>query len=114
MRNFQHKELAMGGWQKLGLLDQLANIGSEVSRAHRWQKKDERIFQGAVDRALELFDLTLEDPRWREKGSLREIARVRELFLYASLGEEKNYNTSLEDLDNYFNQFAFAARRGSL
>ena len=111
MRNFQHKGLATGGWQKLTLLEQLANIGSEVSRTHRWQKKDHKLFEGAMERALELFDLTLEDPRWKEKGSLREIARVRELFLYASLGEEKNYNTSFEDLDNYFNQFAFAARR---
>ncbi len=113
MRNFQHKELAAGGWQKLSLLNQLANIGSEVSRTRRWQKKDNKLFEGAMERALELFDLTLEDPRWRRRGALGEIARVRELFLYASLGEEKNYHTSLEDLDNYFNQFALAARRES-
>ncbi len=110
MRNFQHKDLAAGGWQKLTLMEQLANIGSEVSRARRWQGKDKKIFQGAVDRALELFDLTLEDSRWRKRGGLREIARVRELFLYATLGEEKNYKTSLEDLDKYFTQFALIAR----
>ncbi len=111
MRNFQHKELAAGGWRKLTLLDQLANIGSEVSRAYRWQEKDKNLFQGAVDRALELFDLTLEDPRWRKRGTLREIARVRELFLLAVLKEKENYNTSLDDLNRYFNQFAFAARK---
>ena len=113
MRNFQHKELAAGGWRKLTLLDQLANIGSEVSRACRWQDKDKDLFRGAVDRTLELFDLTLEDPRWRKRGTLREIARVRELFLRAALREKESYNTSLNDLNRYFDQFAFAARRNS-
>lgn len=113
MRNFQHKELAAGGWRKLTLLEQLANIGSEVSRAYRWQEKDNKLFEGAMERALELFDLTLEDPRWRKRGALGEIARVRELFLRAAFREEESYNTSLDDLNRYFNQFAFAARRNS-
>ena len=113
MRNFQHKELAAGGWQRLTLMEQLANLGSEVSRACRWQEKDKDLFQGAVDRALELFDLTLEDPRWRKRGTLREIARVRELFLRAAFREKETYNTSLSDLNRYFDQFAFAARRNS-
>jgi hypothetical protein len=59
-------------------------------------------------RALELFDLTLEDLRWQK--SLREIARARELFCAAIYGKEE-YNTTLEDLDRYFFQFACLARR---
>ncbi len=31
--SFQHKDLAAGGWAKLSLVEQLANIGSEISRA---------------------------------------------------------------------------------
>jgi len=102
-----HKELASGGWQKFTLCEQLANIGSEVSRARRWFCKDQKLYEGAVERALELFDLTLADQRW--KGRLREIARVRELFCDAITGE-KEYKTSLEDLDKYFLYYALCAR----
>ena len=86
-------------------MEQMANIGSEVSRSLRWRGKDEKLFQGAVDRTLELFDLTLEDSRW--KGRLREIARAREVFLDAVHGG-KEYKSKLEDLDRYFFQFALA------
>lgn len=103
-----HKSLFEGNWQKLSLLEQLGNIGSEVSRAMKWQGKDKKLFQNAVDRALELFDLTLNDARWR--GRLSEIARAREVFCDTILGG-KEYNSKLDDLLRYFNQFAFIARR---
>jgi hypothetical protein len=104
-----HKDLAAGRWFKFSLVEQMGNIGSEVGRAARWQNKDEKAFNGAVARALELFDFTLEDPRWRKQGRLKEIARAREVFCDAVLGG-KEYNSSLEDLDKYFFQFALAAR----
>ncbi|RJQ29413.1 hypothetical protein C4571_01630 [Candidatus Parcubacteria bacterium] len=103
-----HKELASGRWQSFSLVEQLGNVGSEVSRAARSHGKDENLFRGAVERALELFDLILVDPRWR--GRLREIARAREVFCDAVLGGGE-YRSSLEDLDRYFFQFAFAARK---
>lgn len=103
----KHETLASGQWFTLSLLEQLGNIGSEVSRARRWQTKNEKLFAGAVDRALELFDLTLRDPRRRHR--LKEIARARELFCDAALGLN-TYQTSLADLDRYFTQFAMAAR----
>ena len=107
MRKFLHKELAAGRWSELSLAEQMANIGSEVSRSHKWQGKDKNIFWGAVERALELFDLTLMDSRW--KGRLREIARVREVFCDAITGG-KEYKSSLKDLDRYFFYYAFCAR----
>jgi len=103
-----HKELASGRWQQFTLCEQLANIGSEVSRAKRWFHKDQKLYEGAIERALELFDLTLADQRW--KGRLREIARARELFCDAITGG-KEYKTSLEYLDRYFFQYALCARR---
>lgn len=103
----QHKLLAEGGWQKLSLAEQLGNIGSEISRAMRWQGKDEKNFENAVDRALELFDLTLDDPRWR--GRHQEIARAREVFCDTVFGK-KEYRDSLQNLLRYFDQFAYAAR----
>ena len=108
MRTFLHKELADGRWFQLSLLEQLGNIGSEVSRARLYQGKDAGRFQYAVDRALELFDLTLDDPRWN--GRKQEIARAREVFCDV-VTERNEYHSSLEDLDTYFLQFAFAARK---
>ncbi len=103
----RHKALAAGRWQKLSLAEQLGNIGSEISRAIRWQDKDQRLFDQAVDRALELFDLTLEDSRW--KGRRREIEIAREVFCEIVFGNNK-YQSSLLDLLHYFDQFAYAAR----
>lgn len=105
---FQHKNLALGRWRKLSLVEQLANIGSEVSRAVYWRKKDKKLFQNAVWRALELFDLTLSDSRF--KNRLKEVARVREVFCETVFGEGK-YKMTLEDLERYFFYFAILARR---
>jgi len=107
MRKFLHKDLAAGKWFQLSLIEQMANIGSEISRAQKWQGKDENSFRNAVYRALELFDLTLEDKRWL--GRLREIGRVREVFLDTVFGK-KEYNSSLKELNKYFFYFAFAAK----
>jgi len=107
-RHHQHRDLAAGRWGQLSLAEQLGNVGSEVGRMLRWRGRDERLMLSAFDRALELLDLTLGDPRWR--GRLREIARVRELLCDASAGGA-DYATMLEDLDRYFLAFAVAARR---
>ena len=106
---FLHKDLGGGRWFEFSLAEQLGNIGGEVHRALRSQGTDEKLFTGAVDRALELFDLTLQDPRWRG-GRVREIARAREVFCDAVLGGAE-YQSSLEDLNRYFLQFALVARR---
>ncbi len=110
MNNVLHKNAAAGNWFAFSVVEQMGNIGSEVGRAGRWQGKDENAFEGATERALELFDLTLEDPRWRGQARMREIALARELFCAAVLGG-KEYGTTLEDLDTYFLPFAFAARK---
>jgi hypothetical protein len=105
----RHRDLADGRWAELSLVEQLANVGSEVGRMRRWHGRDERLARGALERALELLDLTLADPRWCFR--LREIARARELLCDAAAGGT-DYGTTLEDLDRYFLAFAVAARRG--
>ena len=102
-----HGELA-GQWSKLSLAEQLANVGSEVGRMIRWRDRDERLMNGAFDRALELLDLTLDDPPWQNR--LSEVARARALLCAAVLDGGREYRTSLEDLDRYFLAFAVAAR----
>lgn len=103
---FQHQSLAAGRWSNFSLAEQLANVGSEVHRAIR-ARGDEKRFEGAVFRGLELLDLTISDIRWRKR--LKELTRVRELFCDAVFGGVE-YGTSLEDLNKYFYYFAFAAR----
>mgnify|MGYP001558111066 FL=1 len=105
---FQHQTLAAGRWQELSLAEQLGNMGSEIGRAIRWQEKDPAEYEGALRRARELLDLTIQDPRW--KGRLKELTRLRELFSDAVLGGVE-YGTRLEDLDSYLFPFAFAARK---
>ena len=104
----QHSGLAAGGWGRLSLLQQLGNVGSEVSRARRWQNKDPLLFEGAIIRALELLDLSIRDPRWRHR--LKELVRAREMMCDAWLGG-KEYHSELEGLDRYFFNFALAARK---
>ncbi len=89
-------------WQVFSLEEQMANIGAEVGRAAKWQGKDQKLFEGAFWRALDLFDRTLEDKRWR--GRLREVAFLRELFCEASQ-KGRVYDTDLKDLEKYFEPF---------
>ncbi len=106
-----HKDLAAGRWFSFSLAEQLGNIGGEVLRVSRQQGKDEKSFWLAVERALELFDLTLDDGRWQ--GRRWEIARAREVFCDAVYGG-KLYNSSFEGLVRYFDQFAMAAGRSKM
>ncbi|MEK7630467.1 MAG: hypothetical protein AAB417_00330 [Patescibacteria group bacterium] len=96
-------------WHKLSLEEQLGNIGSEVSRAGRWQDKDEKTFWGAVERGLELLDLTIADTRLN-LAEKTEVARAREVFCDAVFGGHE-YGTTFENLLPYFDQFALATRR---
>ena len=102
-----HKNLAAGRWREFTLAEQMGNIGSEVSRARLSQGKNAASFDSAIARALELFDLTIADPRWH--GRRREILRSREVFCDATLGG-REYGSSLADLESYFDEFALAAR----
>ena len=90
----------------MSLAEQLGNIGSEVYRAGKQQNIDKNLFDKAVARALELFDLTLSDKRW--KGRLREIGRARDVFCDAVLGG-KEYGSNFQDIQKYFDYFGIAA-----
>lgn len=108
MSKLIHVHSAKGRWQTFSLAEQMGNIGSEINRALKFQEKNTERFENAINRALELFDLTIEDPRWRH--GLREITRVREVFCNTVFGDNE-YNTSLDDLNQYFYLFALAARK---
>ena len=106
----QHRELAAGRWFQLSLIEQLANTGSEVERALNWQQRGSgEHSMRAVERALELLDLTIADAR--NRGRLRELTRVREVlvdYFYA----DNRFGSSPARWHTYFNAFAVAARAG--
>ena len=106
--SIQHKSLAEGRWVELGLVTQLANVGSEVERAIRWREKGNGEYSRvAFERALELLDLTLAGDL--PVGALREVARARELFVDWYMGENSSRSTA-ESWRKYFLEFAVAAR----
>jgi hypothetical protein len=110
MNDLQHRDLASGRWFRLSLAEQLGNIGSEVSRAAKWSGRNDRLAQGALERALELFDLTLDDPRHRQSPArLREIARAREVVVDFFAGPN-DYGSTAAGLQRYFDAYALAAR----
>jgi hypothetical protein len=110
MTEWQHRDVARGRWHGLSLAEQLGNIGSEISRAIKWSSKNPSTARSALYRALELIDLTLDDPRHRQSvPRLREIARTREVVVDFFAGPNE-YGSTSASLLRYFDQFALAAR----
>lgn len=98
-------------WRTLTLSEQFGNIGSEVERALSWTERGNAAFAAsALDRSLQLIDLTIADPRRRAPGPLRELTRIREILCDFFLGGNR-YDTSAGFLRSYFNGFAVAAQR---
>lgn len=105
---YLHGDSILGHWQKMTLMEQLGNIGSEIGRALTWQAKgDKEQMIRALDRGLELFDLTIADRRWQNR--LKEILRAREVVGDYFCGDNQ-YQSTPESLDNYFLYFGLAAR----
>lgn len=110
MKPLIHKELGGGRWFTFSIYEQLGNIGSEFERAARaFESRDRERFEKAFERMLELLDLTVEDPKWREGCRLRELLRLREEACDVFHGNEV-FGTSIEALKKYFLYFAIAAR----
>lgn len=106
--NFQHQENASEKWSKLTLAEQMANIGSEVFRAiSSRERNDEKSAKLAFERALELFDLTLQDPKNHRRT--REVARARETFV-DYFEYENQYDQDKDSINNYFYNFNYLAR----
>jgi hypothetical protein len=107
----QHRDLAADRWHAMSVFEQLGNIGSEVHRALNWSSRNPALAEAALFRALELFDLTLDDPRHRQSvARLREIARAREVVADALAGSNV-YGSTPASLMKYFDAYALAARK---
>ncbi len=107
--SYQHKDLAAGRWKELTLCAQMANIGSEVERALNWQVKQNPAYsRRAVERALELLDLTLDSVSGLPR--LKEVARVREAVVDFFMGSNE-FGSTDASWRKYFLPFTYAARR---
>ena len=103
-----HTDLADGRWNQFSLLEQLGNVGSEVGRALKAKEvKNTKRENNALDRALELFDFTIADPKNRKR--LKEVCRAREVVCDFFFGENV-YKSTSESLNRYFLSFAIASR----
>jgi len=100
----QHKSLSEGRWTELSFSQQMANVGSEVSRTKNWLiKGNQQQAERAFDRCLELIYLTI---KFANRPAIyREICRFREFFCNAYL--EKDIK-ELEYFDHYCTQFAMS------
>ncbi len=108
--SIQHKKLAAGQWKKMSFFEQMANVGSEVKRALKWEEKNQKEYSDlAFERALELLDLTLADKK--NVSRFKEIARTREAIVdYFAFDNE--YSSSPKNWRDYFYSFNYAARAG--
>jgi hypothetical protein len=96
-------------WAKMTIFEQMGNIGSEVGRAISAERaSDVERRDGAIARALDLFSATAENLASQKSPRLREVLRARDQFL--GLFFDDNF-TEADKIENYFMQFAIAARR---
>ena len=110
--SYRHKELAAGRWFTLTLLDQMANVGSEVERTISWRERGDAAHStSALERALELMELTIDDPKNRKR--LKELTRVREALLDYFCADNQ-FGSSDKLWRNYFYAFGYAARNRTL
>ena len=107
--NYLHQQLAQGEWQKLSLITQLANIGSEVGRTIKWKDKNNlEYFDHAFGRMVDLIDLTINDPKNVKR--LKEVVRLREMlidyFLY-----DNTYHSTNGQWEKYFYYFNYLCNK---
>jgi hypothetical protein len=104
-----HSNLASGRWQTMKLAEQLGNVGSEYERALRGKERGDTVhFENAFTRMLELLDLTITDPRWKNHR-LKELVRLREVLCEELVGDHEQPQNS-SNLQNYFLYFGILAR----
>lgn len=107
---FLHPQSTVERWPTFSFEEKMGNLGAEIARAKNWEQKGDKEYRDrAIGRALELVDLTLATEKTFPR--LKEVARLREVLCDIFAGT-KQYQVSLQDLENYCLPFAIAARKG--
>lgn len=95
-------------WQNMSIFAQMGNISSEVGRtAQAFQQNDQDSYDGALRRALDLFDATVGGLVKQKSPRLKEVLRAREVFTAQYFSPTPGVDPMLE---TYFMQFAIADR----
>ncbi|MBQ8985286.1 hypothetical protein IJ076_01875 [Candidatus Saccharibacteria bacterium] len=109
-KNYIHSEETRKNWRNLPLTSQMGNIGSEVSRSLKWSKTGNKArADKAIDRALELFDLTIE-PNRTNRPCLTEILMARDEFCDYFFGGN-SYHTDPEKMQKYYDGFVIMQQK---
>jgi hypothetical protein len=100
-----HKDLTEERWNSMSIIEQMANIGCDVDRAIGWRNKGNLDYSHkAFERALELLQLTIDDPknrkRWSELCPLKD--HLIDYFMY-----DNKYASTDELFHNYFFNFNY-------
>ena len=111
MKRLYHKDLTLERWQKFSFSEQMANIGSEVFRAMSWRQRNREYSRLALERALELLDLTLEAVA-KSGSRLKELTRLREALVDYFLFDNV-YGSTDKSWETYFGAFNYAAKNHS-
>ncbi len=103
----KHRDLISDRWFKFSLFEQLANVGADIERTIQWKQHGNIDYsKDAFERALELLNLTIADPK-NSGASLKELVRVREAlidhFVY-----DNEYATADDTWQQYFFDFNYA------
>ena len=102
--NYIHSAKAHQDWLTQPIEYQMANIGSEVSRSLKWQTKNPARAAKAIDRALELFDFTVE-ANLHNHARLTEILKARDEFCDYFFNAN-SYHTNPATMQKYYDGFA--------
>lgn len=104
-----HSEALRQSWANYPITYQMGNIGSEVSRSLKWTAKgNQERANVAIDRALELFDLTI-SANLQSPARLRELLIAREEFCDYFFGGN-SWHTDPVKMQRYYDGFAIMAQ----
>ncbi len=93
-------------WSRMTIFEQMGNIGSEVGRViSAKQRADSKNLEAATFRGLDLFNATIEHLVRQKSPRVREVLLSRDQFAEMALTDKTDAK-----LDEYFLQFALAAR----
>lgn len=97
-------------WARLSIFEQMGNIYSEVGRSFSARRRSNIVdCQAAIERAIELFDLTAQVLIAQKSPQAKEVLRAKEQYL-ATMYDTTASQEMISSLDRYFLQFAIAAR----
>lgn len=96
-------------WGEHSIMYQMGNIGSEVSRSLKWTKQGNTARAAkAIDRALELFDFTIE-ANVCNHARLTEVLKAREEFCDYFFNDN-SWHTNPEQMQKYYDGFVMMER----